>query len=101
MIEAETKFIDEGVAKSVELAGREALGYVVAVAILKPAAVEHVAEGRGQKSTVVAVAEAGEKIVFAADGVVEASVELVLRFRAFGVAKKIVAAALGGVGDGK
>jgi hypothetical protein len=54
-IEAEAKFVDEVVANTVDLAGSQALGCVVAVAILKPAAVERVAEGRGQEGTVVSV----------------------------------------------
>ena len=82
MIEAEAKFVDQVVAKSVDLAGSQALGGVVAVAILKAAAVEHVVEGRGQEVAVVAVAEAGEKIILVADGLVDANIELVLGFAA-------------------
>ncbi len=89
MIEAEAKFVDQVVAKCVDLTGRQALGCVVAVAILKAAAIEHVVEGRGQEITVVAVAEAGEKIIFFADGVVDANVELVLRFAAFGIGEVV------------
>ena len=67
VIEAETKFVHQVVAKSVDLAGRQALGCVVAVAILKAATVEHVVERRGQEITVVAVTVAGEKIILVAE----------------------------------
>ena len=92
VIEAKAKFVDQVVAKSVDLAGGQALGCVLAVAILKAATVEHVVEGRGKEITVVAVAEASEEIIFLADGVVDANVELVLRFVRFGSARKLPAA---------
>ena len=44
MIEAETKFVDQVVAKRMDLAGRQTLRRIVAVAILKAASVEHVLE---------------------------------------------------------
>ena len=67
MIEAETKFVDQVVPKSVDLAGRQTLGRVVAGAILKAATVEHIVEGGGQESAVIAITVAGEKIILAAE----------------------------------
>jgi hypothetical protein len=84
VIEAEAKFVDQVVAKCVELAGRQALGGVVAVAILKAAAVEHVVERGGKEIAVVAVTVASEKIILVGSGVVDANVELVLGFAALG-----------------
>ncbi len=89
MIEAEAKFVDQVVAEGVELAGSEALGGVVAVAILKAAAVENVIEGRGKEVAVVAVTEAGEKIILCADGLVDANIELVFSFAAFGIGQVV------------
>jgi len=63
-IETEAEFVDEVVIKTVNLAGSQALCRVLAVAVLKAAAIERVVEGRGQEGAVVAVAEAGEEIVF-------------------------------------
>ena len=101
MIEAEAKFVDQVVAERVDLAGRQSLGKILAVAILKAAAVEVVIERRGQEITVVAVTEAGEKIIFGADGVVVANIELVLRFRAFGIGKESIGTERWVIGRGK
>ena len=45
MIETETKFVDQIVAESMDLACGESLGNIVAVTVLKAAAIEPVVEG--------------------------------------------------------
>ncbi len=89
VIETEAEFVDQIIAKCMDLTGGQALRCVVAGAILKTTAVEHVAEWRRKKVTVVAVTEAGEKIIFGADGLVDANVELVFRLAAFRIREVI------------
>ena len=101
VVVAEAEFVDQVIAKSVDLTGGQAPGRVIAVAILKAAAVQHVVERRGQKKAVVAITEAGEKIVLSADGVVDADVELVFGFAALGIGKEGLEAELRSIGRGK
>ena len=68
---------------------RRSPGYIQSETIPKAATVERIAEGRGQEIIVVAVAVAGEKIIFVANGVVPTNVELVLRIAALGVGTEV------------
>src|SRR5580704_18468540 len=100
VIETEAKFVDQVVAKSVDLTGCQALGSVVAGAILKAAAVEHVVERRGQEIGVFAVTVAGEEIIFVANGVVDANVKFVFGFAAFR-SSQVVSTGQTGIGRGE
>ena len=101
IIEAEAKFVDQIIAKGMDFAGREAIGCVVAVSVLKAAAIKDILEGRRLEVTVIAVAVADEGVVFLAEGVVAANIELVLGFSALGVGKKRLQAEARVIGCGK
>ena len=89
MIEAEAKFIDQVVAKRVDFARRQPLGGVVAIAILKAAAIEDVLEGGGKEVIVVAVTEPYEKIVFVVHDLVNTNIKLVFCFTALGIRQEV------------
>ena len=77
--------------KRVDLARREALDCVGAVTILKAATVEYVVEGRGQESTVFAIAKAGKKILLCLSrfNLLGVLVHSVIPFLKFGICQKL------------
>ncbi len=100
VIEAEAKFIDQIVVKSMDFAGCKALGCVVAIAILKAATVKHIVEWRGKKITVVAITVADKEIILFANCVVDANIELVFGLAAFRICQ-VIAAGQSAIRSGK
>src|ERR1700678_747228 len=100
VVETETKFVDQVIAKTMDLARSQPLGGVVAVAILKTPTIEHVIKGRWEEVAVIAVAEAGKEIIFVADGLVDANVKLIFRLAALGI-REVVATGQRGIRRGE
>src|SRR5208337_2722011 len=84
-VEAKAQLVDQAGTETVDLAGRQAAGVVLAVAIRKTAAVEHGLKRRGQEIAGVAKTEAHKEIVVLAERLVQANIEPVARLTLFGI----------------
>src|SRR5208337_128295 len=84
-VEAKAQLVDQTGTEAVDLAGRQAAGVVLAVAIRKTAAVEHGLKRRGQEIAGVAKTEAHKEIVVLAESLVQANIEPVARLALHGI----------------
>src|SRR5271157_5607869 len=88
-VEAKAQLVDHAGTEGVDLAGRQAPGVVLAVAIRKAAAVEIGLKRRGQEIAGVAKTEARKEIVVLAERLVQANIEPVARLALLGIGLKV------------
>src|SRR5579859_2641370 len=80
MVEAKARLINQLGPESVHFARCQTAGIVLAIAVLKAAAIEHGLERRGQEIVGVAEAEAREEVIFLTECLVDADIEPVVGF---------------------
>src|SRR5208337_3311440 len=100
-VEAKAQLVDQTGTEAVDLAGRQAAGIILAVAIRKTAAVEHGLKRRGQEIAGVAKTEAHKEIVVLAESLVQANIEPVARLALHGIGLEVANIVKSDIGRGE
>src|SRR5208337_1017152 len=100
-VEAKAQLVDQAGTETVDLAGRQAAGVVLAVAIRKAAAIEHGLKRRGQEIAGVAKTEAHKEIVLLAESLVQANIEPVAPLALLRIRLEVVDIVKGDIGPGE